>query len=128
MAARAMKTDAEFEEQKRRLIARSEQHRQAMAAEVQHLAQSLAWIPRSVQLAKAASPYLAVVAPLGWALLRRRQHRTHAGSALSANLASTRTPPLKELMSKAWRGLHFFQQVWPVVQGFRSRHGNGAAE
>ena len=57
----------QIEEQKRRLIAQSDLQRQAMAVEFQQITASLAWVPRSVQLVRTASPFMALVAPIGWA-------------------------------------------------------------
>ena len=101
-----------IEEQKRRLIAQSDLQRQAMAAEFQQLTASLAWVPRSVQLVRTVSPLMALVAPIGWVLLRRRSRPKPVPTVATAAAATG-------LISKIWRGYQIFQQVWPVVQGFR---------
>ena len=134
MVARTMNANADLESLKRQLIAHSDLHRQAVAAECQHLSDSLAWIPRSVELAKAAAPLLAVAVPVGWALLQRRRRRSKdepprpASGAEGRRLGLARTASLGDLLSQAWRGWQFFQQVWPAVQSFKGRRGNEAGD
>jgi len=108
----------EFAEQKRRLIARSDQYRHWLAADVRQATENLAWIPRSVRVLRAAAPILALAAPLGWAFFHRRSKRPPEAQA--------EAPPAPKpgLFSRAWRGLQIFQQVWPVVREFQRLRGN----
>jgi hypothetical protein len=110
----------EFAEQKRRLIARSDQYRHWLAADVRQATENLAWIPRSVQVLRAAAPILALAAPLGWAFFHRRS-QLHPEAQAEAPPAPK---PAWGLCSRAWRGFQIFQQVWPVVREFQRRRGN----
>jgi transposase len=108
----------EFAEQKRQLIARGDQYRHVLAADLREATESVAWIPRSLRVWRAAAPILAVAAPLGWAFFHRRSQRPPEAQA--------EAPPASKpgLFSRAWRGFQIFQQVWPMVREFQRLRRN----
>ena len=102
------------EEQKRELLARSQQCREALMADCGEAVSALAWVPKTVQLVRSISPVLLVAAPLvGW--LARKKMR-------NGKVRPPAEPAEKKkkmgVLALAWQGYRIYKQVAPFVQGF----------
>jgi hypothetical protein len=64
---------AKVSEQKQRLLEESERYRRAMQADFQHLKAATAWVPKTVGVVRATSPFLALSAPIIGLLFRRKK-------------------------------------------------------
>jgi hypothetical protein len=95
-------------ERKRELISRSEQYRRAMAVEFVHIKGSVAWIPRTLQVLRWASPLLVIAAPLLGILTGRK--------------ISTKPPPEKKrssMLAKIMGGIAMYRKVRSIVDTVR---------
>ena len=93
-------------EYKKELLARSEYYRQTMGVELHNIRASTAWVPRTFQLFRMASPLLVVAAPALGMLLGRRGHEKH-------------TAPRKHMLGKILAGVHTFRRVKGFLDTFR---------
>ena len=98
----------DLQARKQQLLVRSEIYRCSLAAECAHIQAATAWIPRTLQYARMASPILAVAAPLAAWLFGSRSKRVIA------------TPPRKRnLLGTMLVGYKVARQIKPVWDGFR---------
>ena len=101
-------------EQKRELLARSQQCREALAVDCREAAAHFSWVPRTVQVIRNISPVLLVAAPLvGW--FARKKLRN--GKARTPDEHTDRKKKAG-LFALAWQGFRIYKQVAPFVQGF----------
>jgi hypothetical protein len=97
----------DLQARKQQLLVRSEIYRCSLAAECARVQAATAWIPRTLQYARMASPILAVAAPLAAWLLGSRKRRV------------TTPPPKRNLLSTILTGYKVARQIKPVWDGFR---------
>ncbi len=93
-------------EHKKELLARSEYYRQSMAVELQNIRAATAWVPRTIQLFRMASPLLVVAAPALGMLLGRRSHEKAAA-------------PRKHMLGRILAGVQAFRRVKGFLDAFR---------
>jgi len=108
MAAAKVKTLAE---QKQDLIARGDLYRRAMAQDLYEIQASLGWLPKTLNLIKAASPLLIIGSPLAaWLLRRRRKGKVTKNGEPQKDKVS--------VFARIFGAIKIAQQVVPFVHGF----------
>lgn len=107
-----------LEEQKRELLARSEVYRQAMAARGREIQQSLAWVPRTVNMARRVAPIMAFGVPLaGMMFFRKKTPFPQARKAPSA-------PAKKGLLAMVLGGIEIYNRLRPILTAFAQHRAN----
>jgi len=112
----------EVTEEKRRLIQESDRYRQAMAGDFQNLKVATAWVPKTVGVVRATSPFLALAAPLIGLLFRKKKKAEpkpeHNGKSQQQGL-----------VAKALLAFEIFRKAkpfWEHFQRSRQRHAQNA--
>lgn len=101
-------------EEKRRLIEDSEQYRKAIAAELQNIKASTAWVPRTVGIVRATSPLIALAAPVIGLILGRRKKQKH-----DQHLEHTNGKPNKGVVAKALLLFEIVRKARPFWEHFQ---------
>jgi hypothetical protein len=99
-------------EYKRQLRARSEVHRQAAGLELQQIAQSLSWIPKTTATARKFMPLLGLALPLaGFVFVRK---------AFKSSSPRTAPAPAKKrgLLAAILVGIETYNKVRPLLATF----------
>src|ERR1051326_3202862 len=93
------------QERKRLLLARSEDYRQSLDADLRGVKTAAAWVPKSVKVVRAIYPVLLLAAPLlGYVFSRKRPAPVLKRGAGKGILAS------------ALAGYKMFRQVRPILE------------
>jgi hypothetical protein len=102
---------AKVSEHKQRLLEESERYRRAMQADFLRLKAATAWVPKTVGVVRATSPFLALSAPIIGLLFRRKKKPE---PALERNGTSK-----KGLVAKALLVLEVLRKAKPFWDTFR---------
>ncbi len=99
-------------EQKRELLARSQQYRQALAADCAEVSASISWVPRTLHLLRVVSPLLVVAAPVaGW--FARKKMRN---GKIRVPEPATNKAKKAGFIALAFQGFRMYRQFAPVIQ------------
>jgi hypothetical protein len=112
-----MASSQQLTDEKRRLIEDSEQYRKAIAAEVQNIKASTAWVPRTVGIVRATSPLIALAAPvIGLIIGRKKKQKleVHSDSLEHKNGKSQ-----KGMVGKALLLFEIFRKARPFWEHFQ---------
>jgi|SRR4051812_16215273 len=113
----------EMTDEKRRLLQESERFRQSMGAEFQNVKVATAWVPKTVGVVRATSPFLALATPLIGLFFRRKKKdqpkvdHHHNGKSEQG------------LVAKALLAFEIFRKARPFFEHFqrsRQRHAENA--
>jgi len=112
----------EMTDEKRRLIEESDRYRHAMGAEFQNVKVATAWVPKTVGVVRATSPFLALAAPVIGLLFRNKK---------KAEPKAEHNGKSKEqgLVAKALLAFEIFRKARPFWEHFRQsrqRHAQHA--
>jgi hypothetical protein len=104
-------------EEKRRLIQDSEQYRKAIAAEVQNIKASTAWVPRTVGIVRATSPLIALAAPVIGLIVGRRKKQKLAEDREHPEHKNGKSP--KGMVAKALLLFEILRKARPFWEHFQ---------
>ncbi len=97
----------ELSNYKRELVAKSEAYRQAMAFDLLNVKSTVAWVPRTLQVLRWASPALILAGPVIGILTGRKLKK------------KVDQPAKKSLLGKVLAGIAMYRRVKSVVDTFR---------
>ena len=108
-------------EYKKELLARSEAYRQSLKVQGHELQQSLAWLPRTMGMAKSVAPLMAFGVPLAGMLLFRKKKP-------APQARKTAHPPAKKgLLAMVLGGIELYNRLRPILTVFaQHRASNGS--
>jgi hypothetical protein len=113
-----MASPQQLSDEKRRLIEDSEQYRKAIAAEVQNIKASTAWVPRTVGIVRATSPLVALAAPVIGLIIGRKK-KQKLGEQREHSLEHKNGKSEKGMVAKALLLFEIFRKARPFWEHFQ---------